>query len=313
MELSVVVPAHNPDRGRLARALQAIRAQTLPATSFETIVVDNASQPPLALADLTPAGPVNLRVKAEPQLGLTSARRRGFTEARAGLIVMVDDDNVLAPDYLAHASRLATAHPRVGAFGGRCLPEFEVEPPAWAREFLTLLALRDHGNAPHISQGLRPAGAVRNVYPTNAAPIGAGMVVRRAAAQAWLADENSGKLSDRRGADLTSGGDNDIVLTTMKNGWEVAYFPELILVHLIPEARLSPGYLARLNRGISKSWMQVLSRHEANPWLPIAPWSAPLRKMKAWFAGRAWAGPAERIRWQGACGHFEGRISSRSR
>jgi hypothetical protein len=66
-------------------------------------------------------------------------------------------------------------------------------------------------------------------------------------------------------------------------------------------------YLARLNRGIAKSWMQVLRKHDANPWSPIAPWTVPLRQFKAWFTHRAWSGPAEFIRWQGACGHFEGR------
>ena len=31
--------------------------------------------------------------------------------------------------------------------------------------------------------------------------------------------------------------------------------------------------------------------------------------MKAWFTFRAWRGPAERIRWQGAIGQFEGRAT----
>ena len=305
MEVSVLIPAHNPDRGRLRRTLAGIRAQTLPAAAFETILVDNASREPLAHAKLDDA-PANLRVVVEPQLGLTAARRRGFGEARAPLCVLVDDDNVLAPDYLAQALRLAATHARVGAFGGRSVPEFEVEPPAWAREFFPLLALRDHGEAPQIAEGLRPAGAARNRYPAEAAPIGAGMVIRRAAAQAWMTD-GSTALSDRRGTELTSAGDNDIVLTILTHGWAVAYFPELSLLHLIPAGRLTAEYLARLNRGIQKSWMQVLSRHDANPWPPIAGASVPLRQCKAWFTHRAWASPAARIRWQGACGHFEGR------
>ncbi|HUR60304.1 MAG TPA: glycosyltransferase [Opitutaceae bacterium] len=307
MEVSVIIAAHNPDRGRLRRTLAGIRAQTLASAAFETILVDNASREPLAQANLAESAPANLRVVVEPQLGLTAARRRGFSEARAPLCVLVDDDNVLAPDYLARSLRLAGRHERVGAFGGRSLPEFEVEPPAWAREFFPLLALRDHGDASHFEEGLRAPGAARNRYPAEAAPIGAGMVLRRAAAQTWMS-EGSATLSDRRGTELTSGGDNDIVLTTLKHGWAVAYFPELSLLHLIPAGRLAPEYLARLNHGIQKSWMQVLSRHDANPWPPIARASVPLRQCKAWFTHRAWASPAARIRWQGACGHFEGRV-----
>ncbi len=114
-------------------------------------------------------------------------------------------------------------------------------------------------------------------------------------------------LSDRRGVTLTSGGDNDIVLCGLQAGWHTGYFPRLRLTHLIPSGRLEAAYLARLNRGIQQSWMQVLSLHQANPWPPLSRTGALLRKMKAWFTSRAWSSPAARVRWQGACGHFDGR------
>src|SRR5690349_21927962 len=136
MNLAVVICTHNPHAGRLRRTLAGLRAQTLPAAEWETLIVDNASQPALTPAAWGDAAPANLRIVSEPQLGLTAARRRGLSEARAPLCVLVDDDNILAPDYLAQAARLAAAHPRVGAFGGRSVPEFEVPPPDWAREFL---------------------------------------------------------------------------------------------------------------------------------------------------------------------------------
>jgi hypothetical protein len=132
------------------------------------------------------------------------------------------------------------------------------------------------------------------------------MALRAESAQAWCQAPSTGRPSDRQGAELTSGGDNDIVLTIMESGWEVGYFPSLVLTHLIPAARTDAAYLARLNRGIAKSWIHVLSQHDACPWTPIAPWTAPLRKFKAWFTYAAWTSPAARIRWQGACGHFEG-------
>ena len=67
--------------------------------------------------------------------------------------------------------------------------------------------------------------------------------------------------------------------------------------------------LARLNRGIQKSWMQVLTLHGANPHATLSSAGARLRKLKAWFTYAAWRGPIHRIRWQGACGHFDGRIN----
>lgn len=300
MQLSVIIPTHNPHAGRLARTLAALRAQTLPATEWEIVVVDNASTPPV---DAGTPGLANARLVREPQPGLTHARRAGLRAATGALLVFADDDNVLDPDYLAQTLRLAAAHPRVGAFGGRSLPGFEVAPADWLAEFFPLLALRDPGPAPVIA----PAETPPRAYPL-CAPIGAGMVLRRAAADAWLNAPDRG-LTDRRGHELTSGGDNDIVLTIFGAGWDVAYFPELKLTHLIPAGRLDAGYLARLNRGIQKSWVQVLAGHGVCPWAAIAPWTVPLRQAKAWFTHRAWQGTAAHIRWQGACGHFEGRAA----
>jgi glycosyltransferase involved in cell wall biosynthesis len=308
MDVSVIIPTHNPHAGRLRRTLAGLRAQTLPAASWETVVVDNASSPPVAGAAWSDVAPANLRVIAEPSLGLTAARRRGFRESRAPLLVLVDDDNVLAPDYLEQVVRRFASHPEVGALGGKSLPEFERTPAPELEEFFPLLALRDPGHEPQISQGLRPGGVAENEYPVAAAPIGAGMALRREAVLAWIEAEPDGRLTDRRGGALSSGGDNDIVLAIMEQGWEVAYFPELTLTHLIPASRLDLPYLARLNRGIQKSWMQVLTKHRANPWPPVPAWTVPARQLKAWFTHRAWDGPVARIRWSGACGHFEGRV-----
>lgn len=307
MELSVIIPTHNPDAARLARTLAGLDAQTLAPSRWELLVVDNASSPALDLAVHARVAPANARLVHEPELGLTAARRRGLTEARGACIVLVDDDNVLAPDYLEHVLALFAAHPQLGAAGGKSVPEFESPPAPWVREFDGLLACRDRGDAAQIATQLRDDARGRNEYPP-CAPIGAGMALRRSAVQPWLDQPNS-SLPDRRGAALTSGGDNDIVLTVLAHGWHVGYFPQLSLTHLIPTARVQRDYLARLNRGIAKSWIQVLTKHAACPWSAIPPWTVPLRKLKAWFNYRAWAGPAEFIRWQGACGHFEGQAA----
>lgn len=306
--LSVILPTHNPNPSRLRRTLAGLRAQTLPAAHWETLLVDNASTPAVVLETLGRDAPTNLRLLGESTLGLTSARRRGLREATAPFTVFVDDDNVLAPDYLEKVLLLFLAHPGVGALGGRSLPEFEQAPPEWTREFFDLLALRDPGPAPLISAGLRPPNSPRNEYPPFA-PIGAGMALRRTAVQGWLEKTNGG-LSDRRGSELSSAGDNDIVFSVLRADWAVAYFPELLLTHLIPGSRLEPGYLARLNRGVQKSWMQVLTQHDANPWPPLSSPGARVRQWKSWLVHQPWRSPARAVRWQGACGHFEGRVQA---
>ena len=306
--ISVVIPAHNPDAARLRLVLAALRAQTLPIADWETIVVDNASTRWPDERDLAAWAPANVSVLREGRLGLSAARRAGLAAARGSGAVLVDDDNVLAPDYLACAGTLLASRPAVGIAGGRVLPRFESEPPAWAREFFGLLALCDHGPVELIAPGARGGRLAEGAYP-RFAPVGAGMVLRREAAAAWLGQPADRPApTDRRGAELSSGGDNDIVLHALRAGWEVCYNPALRLEHLVPAARLQADYLARLNRGIQRSWMQVLSAHGVNPWPPLTPAGARLRQAKAWFAYRGWSRPVGRIRWQGACGHFDGRV-----
>jgi len=307
MNLTAVLPTHNPDWERLRRTLEGLRGQTLPPESWELVIVDNASTRFPDATFFASCAPAKCSIVVEPQLGLTAARRRGFAAARGEVCVLVDDDNVLAPDYLSEALRLFAAHPRVGAMGGKSAPEFAVEPPPWAPEFYDLLALRDLGDAPIVSQGLRPAGADHPHYPA-CSPIGAGMAVRRAAIDPWLARAAVSPVSDRRGGKLTSSGDNDLVFAVLEAGWEVAYFPQLRLTHLIPAARLDRDYLARLNRGIQESWMQVLALHDACPWSSLSPTGVALRQGKAWFVYHPWTSPAAHVRYHGACGHFEGRI-----
>lgn len=296
MEISVVICTHNPDPARIERALSGLRAQTLPTERWDCVVVDNGSDPSVRGLRLP-----NLRIVSEPRLGLSWARRRGLAESSTPLCVFVDDDNVLAPDYLSKALSIARDYPRMGAFGGRSVGEFETPPSPWHQEFLGLLAVRDLGPVALSSSKQDSPSA----YPM-CAPIGAGMVLRREAARAWL-EAPPNAIVDRRGSDLTSGGDNDMVLTAIGAGWDVGYFPDLTLTHLIPASRLSASYLARLNMAIQRSWVRVLSAHGIRPWTPIARWTVPARTLRSWARHRAWRGAVETIRWQGARGLFLGR------
>jgi glycosyltransferase involved in cell wall biosynthesis len=293
--LTVILPAFQPHPERLARTLEGLASQNLPPDQWQLTVVDNASRPPLA-ADLSRFP--GARILTELQPGLSHARRCGVCASSGEIIVFVDDDNILAPDYLEKACLLMDAEPRLGAIGGKSIPEFECPPPDWAGDCLGLLALRDLGPTP-----LRSSW--EGQYPA-CSPIGAGMVLRRQALDSWLHDPDT-SLTDRCGNNLASGGDNDLVLHVLKSGWNVGYDPGLVLTHLIPSFRLQEDYLARLSEAMQATWMRVLTKHGCNEWPPIPRWSVPLRQARAYFTHRAWTGPAHRIAWGGACGHFAGR------
>lgn len=304
-DVSVIISTHNPHYGRLKRTLQGLLAQTLPPQQWELVLVDNACDLPLTMANLALSFRNNITLTREDRLGLTFGRLKGIEQSGGWILVFIDDDNVTAPDYLQNALSIFRRLPCLGLGGGKCVPEWECgSPEPWVTESYANLALRDLGEDELLASFAAPP-----VYPS-CAPIGAGMIARREAMGSWANGcVAEGAPTGRRGGDLTSGEDCDIVLSVLRDGWDVGYFPELMLTHLIPSARVTREYLGRLNYGIAKSWIQVLARHGIYPWPPAARWSVPFRKARAYFRYRVWDGPGEYIRWRGACGQFDGRAA----
>jgi glycosyltransferase involved in cell wall biosynthesis len=98
--VSVVVPTRaRPER--LARLIEALRAQTLAAEDFEVIVVaDGASAAALAGLAGNRDG-MRLEVLTHPaSRGPAAARNTGWRRARAPLIAFTDDDCAPAPGWL---------------------------------------------------------------------------------------------------------------------------------------------------------------------------------------------------------------------
>lgn len=252
--VSVVICSHNPRAPYLQRGLDALRAQTLPFGAWELLLVDNASHETLASRfDLSwhPRG----RHVREDRLGLTSARIRGIEESRGAILVFVDDDNVLDPDYLAATSQIAETRPWIGAWGGRVEPEFEEAPPPWLHPYLPLLAVNDV-----------PADQWSNyATPEGTPPCGAGMCLRRDVAEAWrtkvLTDPRRTHLG-RAGPSLASGEDVDLAFTACDLGYGAGRFVKLHLRHIIPRERLQLGYFVRLVEGATASQILVRSLRE---------------------------------------------------
>jgi GT2 family glycosyltransferase len=104
--VSIVIPTYaRPER--LRECLAALARQTLPADTFEIVVVDDGSPQPVVPPEATmPAGPT-IRIVRQPNAGPSAARNRGVQEARAELIAFTDDDCLPTPDWL---ESLVAAH-----------------------------------------------------------------------------------------------------------------------------------------------------------------------------------------------------------
>lgn len=252
--ISLCLCTHRPRPEILSRCLDALRHQSLPARDLELVVIDNASPDPLDSARLGLATfPFPARLIREGHLGLTHARLRALRESRGPILLFVDDDNLIAPDYATEALRFLEATPGAGAVSGRSLGEFEIPPPDWCDPQIRLaLALRNLAE---------PARRLEGVL----APLGAGLVIRR---EAFLhAAQLPFLLTDRRGCELSSGGDSELGHRLRLAGWELWYDRALVLTHLIPADRLTLPYFERLHRNFGRAW-PILELY----WLPDRPW-----------------------------------------
>src|SRR6187402_2784061 len=141
LRVSVIVCTHNPRKPHLRAALDALQQQDLDACAWELVVVDNASTEPLSQWVDVRWHP-NGRIVHEEALGLTRARLRGIKETQAPLLVFVDDDNVLASDYLTKALAVAGQHASLGIWSGSVELVFDEPPPAWTEKYWAFLVHR---------------------------------------------------------------------------------------------------------------------------------------------------------------------------
>ena len=279
MQLSIIIPTHNPRPDYLGRVLAALAAQTLPKAQWELVIVDNCSQPALP-PGLARGGHPAGRVVREERVGLTAARLAGFAATGGEIIVLVDDDNVLAPDYLATARRIAAENDRLGTWSGQVELEFEAGVTLPPKEWWGYLAYR------------QPAAAVcsNEIGHHDSTPWGAGMCIRRAVADAYreLAQGDASRTSlDLQGKRLVYGGDTDIAYTGCDRGFSKGVFPGLQLLHLIPSERCTEEYFNRSieGRGYSEQ-LHRLVRHGRmeNPRRSLRRWFGDW--WHAWKAGR---------------------------
>lgn len=248
LELSVAICAHDPRRHFLERVLGGLKEQSLDTARWELLLIDNASKEPLrSLYDLS--WHPQARYVLLEQLGIAVARQRALQEARGAFTIFVDDDNVLDRNYLAEALRIAEEWPQLGVWGGSTEPEFEVPPPDRLKNYLAVLALRTVDRA-----------RWSNVATcSDAEPWGAGMCIRSSVAAAYCAafDASPIRLGRRAGISMIPGEDTEMCVIACNLGLGMGIFPELRLMHLVPQERVSEDYILRATEGIQTGILMI--------------------------------------------------------
>jgi hypothetical protein len=185
---------------------------------------------------------------SEPKLGKLNAWHLAIREAQGDILVFVDDDNVLATDFLEQALIISQNRPFIGAWTGSVVPEFEKPLPAWVGGQVWRLSLVE------VKEDIW--SNLRSDFTTM--PYGAGMCIRKPVGERyleWCHTNQHSMTLDRCGKGLGGYGDVDLGFCALDMGLGTGRFTSLRLTHLIPESRLTLDYFVRHAEGDATSLM----------------------------------------------------------
>jgi glycosyltransferase involved in cell wall biosynthesis len=120
LEVAAALPVFNGEL-HLAAALRSVLAQTHPVGDI--VVVDDGSDD--ASCDVALGFGPPVRVVRQPHRGVGEARNRALSEVRAGVVVLLDADDLLTPRSVESRVEVLCARPEVDIVYGqiRCFTE----------------------------------------------------------------------------------------------------------------------------------------------------------------------------------------------
>ncbi len=235
-DISVIVCTYNRAES-VQDTLRALQGQALSdGLAVEIIVVDNNSRDhtSAAVERFAQQRQMRLRYVFEPTQGLSHARNRGIREARGELLAFTDDD-VIPDSGWVEALWQAADRFQADAVGGRILPLWAKQPPAWLegqQRMLEALALLDCGPEPRMD-GIHTA---YRIY-------GANMAFRRS-----VFNQVGGFRTDLGvvGAKQMRGDETELLVRAHHAGKRLVYAPEVVVHHKVPPERMRLRYFRRL-------------------------------------------------------------------
>jgi len=188
--------------------------------------------------------------------GQAYARKVGVQEAKGEFVLFVDDDNMLASDYLYQIENAFDQHPSAYAVGGRSEAIFDpgFDPPLWFEDYKFGYACG--------SQKVKSGYIEKN----DSLLFGAGLSVRRKKLLQIYENGFSPVLGGRVGRLLMSGDDSELCVLLLIAGGGLYYCDSATLEHYMPEDRINEKYLRKLfyGFGYSKPFLSYYLSHTKN-------------------------------------------------
>lgn len=242
MKTSVVICCFN-SASRITPTLEALSFQKTNC-EWEIILVDNNSKDNTIIKSQKIWNELNanipFRIVKEINSGLSSARKTGVLNAKGELIIFCDDDNHLDPMFVQNAVSIMENDNNIGALCGLNEPLTEIELPDIVKKHISAYACGHFGMQTQYLED-------------KTVPWGAGLVVKRAFLSKLYDNNFESLLSDRKGKELSSGGDTEFCYILKLLGYKWKYDTRLKLKHAIPTNRLNEEYLKKLYFGFGKA------------------------------------------------------------
>ena len=222
MKLSVIIATHARAES-LARLIASLQPE-IRSPRCELIIAENG----------TPGGPTRLPDAAdvtahifEPQPGKCRAQNLAIKRATGDILIFLDDDLIVANDYLDQVERFFTYHPEFAAMKGRILPARDPHLVAGVNWVYLDLPLVDHGNE---------IVEVRGV-------LGANMAFRADALRAV------GPFDERLGPGAAGHEEETEMSARLRRaGYHIGYSPNAVVYHEVDPERADRARFIRIAR-----------------------------------------------------------------
>ena len=236
-DISVIISTYNRC-DMLPAALESVLAQAANGVRYEVIIVDNNStdQTRDVVESFIARRCGNVRYVFEGKQGLSHARNAGIATALAPLVAFTDDDVRAATDWIASIKRAFDDHPEVAFVGGKVLPQWLGEPPAWlTNKHWAPLAIVDYGDEPFYVDTQKPLCLV-----------GANLIFRREVfEQVGLFKPDLQRVKDGVG----SMEDHEFLLRVWATGGRGLYDPRIVMTAEVQTERMTKEYHRRWHTG----------------------------------------------------------------
>jgi glycosyltransferase involved in cell wall biosynthesis len=126
VKISVIIPTFNRNQ-KVQTTIQTLIRQNFPADQYEIIVVDDGSPQPVSLPEHSGH---NVRlIRFDKNQERSKARSTGVEAARGDILVFVDDDLIVQPDFLEHHFQAHQEWDNLLAIGKIILPPDKLSEP----------------------------------------------------------------------------------------------------------------------------------------------------------------------------------------